>query len=257
MKSTQQPNFNTVVSLWKDLSKEIDASKLHIELEVYKKLLNFFQVGDYYYLIFNVATVTFDLISPNIETILGYQASEVDVNFWFHKIHPEDQIWFANFEQETANFLYQLPKEKLFNYKIQYDLRFQRKDGKYVRLLIQVITLQQYDDGGVYKTLSLHTDITHIKASGKPILSFIGLEGEPSFIDIQIGKHLAPYKQILSRREKEILKLIIEGRQAKEIAEILIISKQTVDTHRNNMIRKTNCKNTAELIGTAIKNAWI
>ncbi len=56
----------------------------------------------------------------------------------------------------------------------------------------------------------------------------------------------------LSKREKEILQLIIEGKTSKEIAEQICISKNTVDTHRRNIIEKTGKKSTAELIGFAI-----
>ena len=52
------------VTLWNRMSGELPAGGLHVELDLYKKLLNFFQVGDYYYFIFNFKTIGFDLISP-------------------------------------------------------------------------------------------------------------------------------------------------------------------------------------------------
>ncbi len=52
----------------------------------------------------------------------------------------------------------------------------------------------------------------------------------------------------LSKKEKEIIKLIIEGFQSKEIAEMLFISKTTVDTHRRNIHRKLNTANSGDLI---------
>lgn len=253
----QESSYNTVIKLWTDLSKEISADKLLIELEIYKKLLTFFQAGEYYYLIFNLNTRDLDYVSPAIEKVLGFSSEETSLEFWFDKIHPEDQIYFANFEHETSKFLYKLPKEKIFNYKVQYDLRMRKIDGSYARMLIQVITIQQYADGGIEKTLSLHTDITHLKPTGKPTLSFIGLEGEPSFINVEIGKPLIPFKQVLSKREKEILHLIMEGKQNKEIADLLNISKETVDRHRKNMINRNQLNNSSELIATALRNGWI
>ena len=53
----------------------------------------------------------------------------------------------------------------------------------------------------------------------------------------------------LTEREIEIIKLLIEGKSSKDIAEILFISKDTVDTHRRNIIEKTGVKSTSELIG--------
>ncbi len=57
----------------------------------------------------------------------------------------------------------------------------------------------------------------------------------------------------LSIREREILKLISEGEPNKEIADILHISKRTVETHRAKIMRKLNLKNTAELVRYAIE----
>lgn len=52
----------------------------------------------------------------------------------------------------------------------------------------------------------------------------------------------------LSRREKEILQLIIEERTTQEIAEQLFISVGTVETHRRNMMNKLGVRNTAGLV---------
>ncbi|WP_374166696.1 response regulator [Arcticibacter sp. MXS-1] len=58
---------------------------------------------------------------------------------------------------------------------------------------------------------------------------------------------------VLSKREKEVLHLISEGYTNKEIADMLYTSRRTVEGHRQNLIDKTNAKNTAELIKIAIK----
>ncbi len=58
----------------------------------------------------------------------------------------------------------------------------------------------------------------------------------------------------LSERELEILLFICKGYSNLEIARKLFISKRTVDKHRANILAKTNCKNTANLVVFAIKN---
>jgi DNA-binding NarL/FixJ family response regulator len=52
----------------------------------------------------------------------------------------------------------------------------------------------------------------------------------------------------ITKREKEILKLIIDGNTNTEIAHTLSISIDTVDTHRRNLYAKLNVKNLAQLI---------
>lgn len=62
---------------------------------------------------------------------------------------------------------------------------------------------------------------------------------------------------VLSKREKEILKLIAEGFTNMEISKQLFISIDTVDTHRKNLYTKLNVKNTALLIRQALENNYL
>lgn len=59
----------------------------------------------------------------------------------------------------------------------------------------------------------------------------------------------------LSEREKEILLLVCKGLSNQEIGDTLFISKRTVDKHRANILEKTGCRNTANLVVYAIKNS--
>lgn len=58
----------------------------------------------------------------------------------------------------------------------------------------------------------------------------------------------------LTEREKEILILLCKEFTNNEIAEQLFISSRTVEGHRNHLLQKTGCKNTAGLVIFAIKN---
>ncbi len=155
------------------------------------------------------------------------------------------------------DFFSKQPLEKLLSYKVRYDVRYKKKNGDYARILYQGIMLEHDDKGRILRTLGVHTDITYLKQEGKPILSIIGMNGEPSYPDLISNNVFVEAKEGLTKREKQVLKLLIEGRLSKEISSILNISKQTVDTHRKNMLRKNNLTNTSELIGKAIRHGWI
>ena len=58
----------------------------------------------------------------------------------------------------------------------------------------------------------------------------------------------------LTEREIEVLYNICKGLSNQEIADLLFISKRTVDKHRENLLLKTEAKNTAGLVVYAIKN---
>ena len=66
-----------------------------------------------------------------------------------------------------------------------------------------------------------------------------------------------PRAERLTIREREILKLIAEGKSSKEIADILYISVRTVERHRANMMDKLNLRKTAELIKYAIEKGYV
>ena len=54
--------------------------------------------------------------------------------------------------------------------------------------------------------------------------------------------------QFISEREKEVLSLISQGYSSKEVSKKLLITPETVNKHRKNMIAKTNAKDTSSLI---------
>ncbi|MHA7057024.1 response regulator [Aquimarina sp. M1] len=60
--------------------------------------------------------------------------------------------------------------------------------------------------------------------------------------------------EYLTKREREVLKLICEQKTTTEIAEQLFISPRTVEGHRNNLLVKTGSKNIAGLVIHAIEN---
>lgn len=58
---------------------------------------------------------------------------------------------------------------------------------------------------------------------------------------------------VLTRREKQVLRLVCEERNNAEIAQELYLSIRTIEGHRINLINKINCRNTAGLVLFAIK----
>lgn len=61
----------------------------------------------------------------------------------------------------------------------------------------------------------------------------------------------------LSMREREVLKLVAEGRSSTEIASLLFISSRTVQHHRSNIMKKLNVTRNAALIGYAIRKGYV
>jgi DNA-binding CsgD family transcriptional regulator len=260
--------YNDTSLIWKELTKEATElneeikvakeKKLQTELELHKKLLNYFHVGDYYYYIFNLKRPEFDFVSEDVSKVLGYSAEEMNIEHFLSIIHPEDQPFVVAFEAKMVEFFKTLPAQEILYYKFTYDYRLRKKDGKYVRLLQQIVTIDLDENNIAMRTLGVHTDITYIKDEGRPVLSFIGLNGRPSYVNV--ANHESSVNDtvpILTKREREILNLLIAGKTSDEISKILFVSKHTVDSHRKNLLSKTNCCNTSILISDAIKKGWV
>ena len=81
-----------------------------------------------------------------------------------------------------------------------------------------------------------------------------------SFLSTKLseGERCLPAQvEVLSVREREVLKLIVAGKPNKEMAEELFISVRTVESHRAAIIAKLKVKSAAELVRCAIQNGYL
>ena len=97
---------------------------------------------------------------------------------------------------------------------------------------------------GIKKVLSGETYVDS-RISSKVIASLISPEEE-------LEQPEDSTYDTLSSREQEILRLLAEGRDIRDIAKELCISSKTVINHRTNIMQKLNCSNMVELIKYAI-----
>jgi DNA-binding NarL/FixJ family response regulator len=67
------------------------------------------------------------------------------------------------------------------------------------------------------------------------------------------SEELLPRQRVLTAREREVLKLLAEGRTVRSAADVLGLSMKTVDAHKFNLMRKLGIHNKAELVMWAIQ----
>ncbi|MFC1958064.1 response regulator [Chloroflexota bacterium] len=70
------------------------------------------------------------------------------------------------------------------------------------------------------------------------------------------GEEKDPYQQ-LTDREREVLKLTVEGHTAREIADMLVVSPKTVEWYKSSLMNKLNIHNKTDLIRFAIRKRVI
>lgn len=128
---------------------------------------------------------------------------------------------------------------------------------------VKPIIISMHDEGnyiakcakkGAYSYLLKNTDqdelikVIRIVSEGKKYFSPIISEKMINYMSEQTIS-----ENILSKKEQEVLELISKGLTTKEIALQLFVSSRTIETHRSNIIKKLEVKNTAELIKKATK----
>lgn len=239
--------FNEASKVWDNITRNAVFSPEDIDFRLQQRLLDIFHVGNYYFYFFDIKNLEFRYVSPGVKNVLGFDANEVSVPMIMSRIHPDDQPVFLNHEAAVVDFVKTLPTEKIDKYKMSYDYRILNRDGQYVRILQQAVAMQYKDNNSLLLTMGVHTDISHLKKSNTSVLSFIGLEGEPSYIDVKAKEIYKPSGEVFTKREKEVLYYVLKGEQSQAIAKKMFISKHTVDTHRKNILAKTDTKNTIEL----------
>ncbi|WP_116788936.1 LuxR C-terminal-related transcriptional regulator [Flavobacterium psychrotrophum] len=243
-----------VKKIWETIAKGENVLDENFDLGFQRKLLDVFHAGSFFFYVVNVRKSMLEYVSPEIKEVIGYEA-DVTLEDIVSFIHPEDVPYFVSFEAAVRNFFGELSGNSLFSYKVQYDLRFKKSDGSYIRILHQFVIIQH--DAEDIKTFAVDTDIDHLKTSGKPQLSFIGLDGSPSYLNVDTEKDLAAEKGFFTKRERQILQALAAGMSSQEISEMLSISKYTVDVHRKNMLKKSEAKSTYEILQKAFNMGWV
>jgi DNA-binding NarL/FixJ family response regulator len=102
-------------------------------------------------------------------------------------------------------------------------------------------------------------DISHLKKDNEIILSCEKRNKETGVIDLVEKKYFYPHygDSFFTKQEKTILQYMTDGLNSKMIAFKLELSLKTIETHRSNMLRKTNSKNIVELIMFAVRNKML
>jgi RNA polymerase sigma factor (sigma-70 family) len=105
--------------------------------------------------------------------------------------------------------------------------------------------------------VDLHRAV-QVVAEGKPFFS-------PAIADTLLEDYMRQLQQrglqdsydLLTEREKEILQLLAEGKSNKDVAAILNLSTNTVETHRTRIMQKLDLHSTAEIVLYAVRKGII
>jgi DNA-binding NarL/FixJ family response regulator len=94
-------------------------------------------------------------------------------------------------------------------------------------------------------------------AAGKTYVSpYMTGDFADDVVNMYRNDRTSPIKD-LSKREKEVLHLVVKGLTSRQMAEHLNLSQRTIDHHRSNLLKKLDRKNSVDLVNYAVRNGLV
>ena len=181
----------------------------------------------------------------SIRQSLGIEPTAFDPGILLSITHPDDQERHGVARSKMiklSNELYRTGGDYVL---MSTNLRFQHFRGHYINFLVQAYTFTSPIPRQSTYALFVHTDIDWFGPIKHGYNFYLG--NDLSCFRMP-DKELIKTGCIFTDRENEILKLIREGMESKDIGEKLFVSPHTIDTHRRNILKKTGYSSTSELI---------
>ncbi len=213
-----------------------------------------FDFGPSFYFVYHYQQPAYVFIESRVENILQYTPQEIRAgsgNFFLKHMHPDDLLQHEKAMAHWQQFYFNLSPEDRKYYSTSFDFRLRKKDGRYLRLLQQLVFIEYDTEGNPLYSLEKCTSINHWQKGNEMVLSVIGPQAGKNLIYYPSKELKAGEKGIFTSSELHVLKLLSNGKNSKEAAELLNISFHTVNTHRRNMRRKTGVNSTAALVKIA------
>jgi Response regulator containing a CheY-like receiver domain and an HTH DNA-binding domain len=180
-------------------------------------------------LLLNLEMNKYQYVSPSFRRVIGHSPEilmEKGPDF-LHSLYDPEENDFHNFILNEINVFYNsLPPYDKLNYLYKYLIRLCRKDGRYVNLLCQQQYLQTDTQKRPLLAAQTFMDITHFITGNHKNLIVEKFDQDNGFSETVYNFMDNEKENKLSKREREIYRLVKEGCTSKEIAEKLNISKK-------------------------------
>ncbi len=193
-----------------------------------------------YFFIYDCLANEIVFVNKSFHTLTGYNDSEFNLDQLIKMIHPNDLDYFFSCEEKDLAFTNQLMFNQHFQYLFSYSYKIALKNGDVITIQQQCQAIEVTEQGYLSKTLVIHKRIPDY--AERPIADHrIFDKGKGIYLDSENCYGL-------TKREVEVLTLLKAGLSSVEISNKLHISKYTIDTHRKNILNKTNSTTIIELL---------
>jgi DNA-binding CsgD family transcriptional regulator len=184
------------------------------------------------------------------KNIVGHEPSlylaEDGISFSISNMHPDFITACLSMQYKAMEYIIEY-KGELSKITANIDGRYKKSNGDYIHYLQQTICLESGLNGQPFLFLGYIHDITYLKKKESANL-VITTPDEIKLWNFNFDNQTLAPVQSISVQEKNILSYLKKGKDSKEIAKELYLSPHTIDTHRRNLLKKTNCVDTSGLI---------
>ncbi len=200
--------------------------------------------------VLDIQTMQYPIILGDVQKVCGWSTEhfyEVGVVGYVDKFLPEDALGLLEVSKQMNAYIPTLEKEQIKQFRAIYDYQMCGEDGIIRRVCQESIALKTNSEGHILYFMAHVSDITDSKRAGRQHLHLSG--GNKNYLfEIDNETNTCVELTMLSKRELEISKLLGRGLMSEQIAELLFISPNTVNTHRQNILRKLKLVDTTELL---------
>ncbi|WP_299594253.1 LuxR C-terminal-related transcriptional regulator [uncultured Microbulbifer sp.] len=258
----QKPQTELLKDVWGSRKELFAQRKTELaQFRVNELISSIFSNGPFYHYVFDLFDLDLLYVSPEVEQIHDLSLESVTFQDILDQMHPDDMDFVARAEA-TAIRLFQekIGMHKVTDYKISYCFRFRVKDGSYHLFNHQSVVLTTDSQGGVGKSLNVHTDISHLTSTNNQRLSLIGMRGEPSYLDLVVDGNVQNVRSappIFTQREISVIERVARGMTSAEIGRDLQLSEYTIKNHRKRILKKGGCQNMSQLLALCITEGLI
>jgi DNA-binding CsgD family transcriptional regulator len=179
--------------------------------------------------------------------IAGYRSDEItSIADLLNIIHAKDIAFVSNFIMRSIEHINSSNALQLLKTSSQIIFRVKGKGGK-LYYMQRFSVVNGISNGKLTSNFAYLKDVSWMR----PHPGSWKLFGkDAALFDFNIPE-VCEFKEVLTSREVEVLRLLARGFPARDIAEALFISVHTVKTHRKNMLKKIDASNTPQLIDLA------
>lgn len=224
----------------------------------YIRLLPKFVYGEYFWHVFsNTKPIARILLAEgNIENIIPVKAEEiygVEPNQFFSFFHPDDVKQTFAFLAHMLTLLTSADETQREAINFCIYLRVRNSKGAYNWCSMQYPATFFQSDGTILLSMVVYTQVNHLASQlTEPILTILDSTNQHHQIFScfkEVNHAIVSYQYPrLSSREQEIIAHLSKGKSSKQIADVLGISKNTVDNHRQRLLKKFKVNSSAELV---------